>query len=82
MPSCYGCGKSGHVKSECPKLIIASRKSNLSFNEKRKGRRSHISWENNDNSSTLSDPDNSEIVDLCRMGHKHHEDFGSLAIQY
>jgi hypothetical protein len=61
------------LENECPELTKASRKSNFNINVKRKGRKAYISWEDNDNSSTQCDPDNSEISDLCLMGHKHHE---------
>jgi hypothetical protein len=72
VPYYYGCGKSGHLKSECPELTKVRRKSNFDFNEKRKGRKFYTAQENNDNSSTQSDSDNSEIVSLSLMGHKHH----------
>ena len=72
MLNCYGCGKSGHLKSECLELTKTRKKSNFNFNRKKekKGRRAYIAWEDNDISSTLSDLDDSEIVDLCLMGHK------------
>ena len=73
VPNCYGCGKSGHLKNECLELTKASRKSNFNLNGNRKGRKVYISWEDNNNSSTQSEPDNGEIANLCLMGHKHHE---------
>jgi hypothetical protein len=42
VPNGYGCGELDHLKSECPKLTKASRKSNFNFNGKRKERRTYI----------------------------------------
>ena len=62
----YGCGKSGHLKSECPELIKTRGKSKSS--DKSKGRRAYIAWEDEDTSSTRSDSENDDVDDLCFMG--------------
>ena len=56
--SWFGCGKVGHLKSECPELI------------KSKGKRAYIAWEDNEVSSTISDSENDEISQLCFMGQR------------
>lgn len=62
VPYCYGCGKSDHLKRECSELTKVSRKSNFDFNGKRKVRKAYNAQKNNDNSSTQSDSDNSEVI--------------------
>jgi len=42
-PSCFGCGKIGHLWSECPELIKT--KGKASSSDKSKGRRAYIAWE-------------------------------------
>jgi len=56
--SCFGCGKVGHLRSECPDLI------------KSKGGRAYIAWEEDEKSSTKSDSENDEIAQLCFMGQR------------
>ncbi|MCH88300.1 phytoalexin-deficient 4-2 protein, partial [Trifolium medium] len=67
-PSCFGCGKFGHLKSECPDLIKP--KGKASSSDKSKGRRAYIAWEDDETSSTQSDSENDEIAHLCFMGQK------------
>jgi len=42
-PSCFGCGKVDHLRSECPDLIKS--KGKASSSDKSKGRRAYIPWE-------------------------------------
>jgi len=41
--SCFGCGKVGHLKSECPNLMKSKGKASPS--DKSRGRRDYIAWE-------------------------------------
>ena len=63
---CFGCGKSGHIKVDCPnnqnKEKSASKKS-----ERSKGKRAYISWEENDVSSSSNSSTESEEANLCFM---------------
>ena len=66
--SCFGCGKIGHLRSECPNLIKS--KGKASSSDKSKGKRAYIAWEDNEVSSTISDSENDEISQLCFMGQR------------
>lgn len=59
-PSCFGCGKVCHLKSECPELIKFKGRARSSY--KSKGRSSYIAWEDDEASSTKSDLENDEIA--------------------
>ena len=64
--TCFGCGKPGHIKIDCPnnqnKEKPASKKS-----ERGKGKRAYISWEENEVSSTSDSSTGSEEGNLCFM---------------
>jgi len=64
--SCYGCGKVGHYKSECPELAKERRRS--SSNRNSRGRKAYIAWEEDEVTSNTSDTENKEEDDLCFMG--------------
>ena len=66
--SCFGCGKVGHLRSECPDLIKS--KAKASSSDKSRGRRAYIAWEEDEESSTKSDSENDEIAQLCFMGQR------------
>ena len=66
--SCFGCGKFGHLKSECPDLIKLKGKAS-SF-DKSRGKRAYIAWEDDETSSTQSDSENYEVAQLCFTGQK------------
>ena len=66
--SCFGCGKVGHLRSECPDLVKSKGKAISS--DKSKGRRSYIAWEKDEESSTKNDFENDEIAQLCFMGQR------------
>jgi len=51
--TCVGCGKTGHIKSECPNNQIKEKPFSKKV-ERSKGRRAYISWEENEVSSTSS----------------------------
>ncbi|XP_058766926.1 uncharacterized protein LOC131640543 [Vicia villosa] len=69
--SCFNCGKSGHYKTECPKIKKekgpVSKKSN-------KQRRAYIAWESDSESSTDEDSsDDDESANLCLMAHDYNQ---------
>jgi len=66
--SCVGCGKVGHLRSQCPDLIKP--KGKASSSDKSRGRRAYIAWEDDEVSSTKSDSENDEISQLCFMGQR------------
>jgi len=67
-PSCFGCGKVGHLKGECPELIKSNGRARSS--DKSKGISAYIAWEDGEASSTKSDSENDEIAQLCFMGQR------------
>ena len=64
--TCVGCGKTGHIKSECPNNQIKEKPFSKKV-ERSKGRRAYISWEENEVSSTSSSSTESEETNLCFM---------------
>jgi len=67
--TCYNCGKQGHIKIECSNANKEKEKSVDRKKEKKpKERRAYISWEDNDDSTTISSlQDESEEANLCLM---------------
>jgi hypothetical protein len=66
--SCYGCGKVGNLRNECPDPNNS--KGRASSSDKSKRGRAYITLEDEDPSSTKSDSKNDEISHLCFMGQK------------
>ena len=64
--TCFGCGKTGQIKTDCPDNH-AKDKSASKRVERSKGRRSYISWEENEVSSTSSSSTEDEENNLCFM---------------
>jgi len=63
--SCYGCGKVGHYKNECPKL--AKERGRSGFNRNSRGRKAYIAWEEDEVTSNTSDTENKDEDNLCFM---------------
>ena len=64
--SCYGCGKVGHYKNECPEL--AKERGRSGANQNSRGRKAYISWEEEEVTSNTSDAEIKDDDDLCVMG--------------
>jgi hypothetical protein len=64
--SCYGCGKVGHYKNECPEL--AKERGRSGANRNLRGRRAYIAWEEEEVTSNTSHAENKDEDDLCFMG--------------
>lgn len=47
-PTCYNCGKKGHIKPYCPLFKMANKK--LKKNQKKK--KAYVAWEDNDMESS------------------------------
>jgi len=66
--TCFGCGKQGHIKAECPNLNnkdkTAERKK---FSKSSKGKRAYIAWDENDSTTSCLSKEEDEI-NLCLMG--------------
>jgi len=64
--TCFGCGKTCHIKSDCPNNQIKEKPASKKV-ERSKGRRAYISWEENEVYSTTSSSTESEETNLCFM---------------
>jgi len=64
--TCFGCGKTGHIKMDCPNNQTKEKPANKKV-ERSKGRRAYISWEENEVSSTSSSSIESEETNMCFM---------------
>jgi len=69
-PTCYECGKSGHIKPDCPILKIKKKLEQKieATNKSKRVKKAYIAWEVND-SSTSSDSSESpeEETNMCLM---------------
>ncbi|KAF1896338.1 hypothetical protein Lal_00043288 [Lupinus albus] len=68
--TCFECGKPSHMKMDCPNIKKSSFKGK---NELKNGRRAYIAWEDNDTSS-VSEPESEEQVHLYLMASHHSSD--------
>jgi len=68
--TCFGCGKQGHIKKDCPNQVPKGKASEKKYVKNKKQMRAYIAWENNDTSSSSSS-DKEEEANLCMMaGHE------------
>jgi len=52
--TCFGCGKLGHIKADCPNNESKEKLANKNFEKRGKARRAYIAWQDNDDSSSSS----------------------------
>jgi len=52
--TCYGCGKQGHMKADCPNLANKEKNIEKKNYKAGKGRKAYIAWEDNESSSSSS----------------------------
>ena len=71
-PTCYECGKIGHMKLECPNYKGKMEKLDKRPLKDKKGRKAYIAWEDNDSES--SDESESEEANLCLMADLDEDD--------
>jgi len=66
--TCFGCGKQGHIKDECPNLNNKDKTvEKKKFSKSSKGKRAYIAWDENDSTTSCSSKEEDEI-NLCLMG--------------
>jgi len=69
---CFGCGKQGHMKVECPSIATKDKALEKKNNKYGKTRRAYIAWEDNATSSCCSLEEEIE-VNLCLMARRDYE---------
>jgi len=65
--TCFGCGKQGHIKAECPSIVSKEKGADKKYEKKGKARRAYIAWQDNDDLSSSSSSKNIKEVNLCLM---------------
>ena len=66
--TCFGCGKQGHIKDECPSNVSKEKESYKKYKKKGKSRRAY----SDDSSSSFSSKDDEE-ANLCFMVKEEYE---------
>ena len=70
--TCFGCGKQGHMKADCPNLANKEKSIEKKNYKAGKGRKAYIAWEDNASSSSSSSQEDIE-ANLCFMAGKNSE---------
>jgi len=70
--TCFGCGKQGHMKLDCPSLVNKEKAQENNSNKTRKSIRAYMAWEDNDTSSNSSSHEDVE-ANLCLMARQNSE---------
>nr|KYP53193.1 hypothetical protein KK1_024819 [Cajanus cajan] len=73
--TCFECGKSGHIKVECPNLLKKQQEEKKG-KKNNKGKRAYIAWEDNDLILTSSEYEYEE-VNLCLMAEANQDNIVS-----
>jgi len=66
---CFGCGKQGHIKAECPSIAIKDKAPEKKSNKFGKSRCAYIAWEDNASLSNCSSEEEIE-ANTCMMAGK------------
>jgi len=66
---CFGCGKQGHMKAECPNVATKDKAPEKKSNKSGKSRHAYIAWEDNASSFNCSSEDEIE-ANTCMMAEK------------
>jgi len=69
---CFGCGKQGHIKADCPSIAIKDKAPEKKSNKSGKTRSAYITWEDNATSSSSSSQEEIE-ANMCLMAGKSSE---------
>jgi len=77
--TCFGCGKQGHIKADCPNNESKEKGANKKFEKRGKARRAYIAWKDNDDSSLISSSKEDEGANLCLMEKKHSK---TISVSY
>jgi len=70
--TCFGCGKQGHMKMDCPSLVSKEKTNEKKDYKTRKGRKAYIAWKGNASISSSSSQEDVE-VNLCLIAGENYE---------
>jgi len=70
--TCYGCGKQGHMKTDCPNLANKEKSIKKKNYKVGKGRKTYVAWEDNASSSSSSSQEDNK-GNSCFMAGKDSE---------
>ena len=70
--TCFGCGKTGHMKADCPNLSNMDKPTERKNYKAGKTRKAYIAWEDNASTSSSSSKENEE-ANLCLMAGEDSE---------
>jgi len=60
--TCFGCGKQGNIKLECPNLVHKDKAAEKKkFSKSSKGKRAYVAWDKNDSTTSCSSKEEEEI---------------------